>query len=171
MRAPFEDRGAPNPPNSFDAIYFKRSEATTLESLPRGNLLRKKAAWVLWDPIFNAAVQSIERYDWNSRVSRCMTRSLLLTWYIQKGQSMWRLVKRRFLDVLVSLLDDALGFDGPGVKQLCPPVASTRYHLNSWNCFDKLGENHVEVQVSESPRLVILFSKLEAISLLALPAS
>lgn len=78
----------------------------------RRKVLKKKVAYVLWNPIFNAPVKSIAKLHPDTGVARYMSANRLIRSYLKKGESRLKFAKwRESFDVRATLLGASLGLE------------------------------------------------------------
>lgn len=70
MRALPRVRYALKKRDSFETKSLKQLEAFILEPCTGEEVLKKQSARVLWNPIFNADIEFIEKIDWDGVVAR-----------------------------------------------------------------------------------------------------
>lgn len=179
MRAPPQVHQALNQTDSFETRIVKQLEAFMLERIPGEEVLKEESARFLWNPVFNASVESTEKPDWFNRVSRYTSMNRLLTSYLEKSQNTLNFARRRTsLDIWVGPLEASLGldiFDGDNLylSITCGLYLSTTcglYLFNGQNCPDQTGYNDFEVLEGKSPGFLIVFSGSKEISLLVCAA-
>lgn len=134
MQVPARFQSALNQPDSLESSAVKQLEASMLETFPGGEVLKKESARALLNPIFNAAVKHIDKFDRDSGGASYTSTNQLLMSYMENGEIRLTFARRpASFNVWVGLLGALLGFDVVGGEALYLPVTRGYYHLTEHN--------------------------------------
>lgn len=92
----------------------------------------------MWKPIFNVAVESIDKPDWDRELVFHMLTNRLLTAYMEKADSRTRLLESRAtLDVWVWTIGVMTALESAAGEKLYLAVTGRRYLLIDCDCPDE----------------------------------
>lgn len=80
---------------AFEMMILKQLEAFILEVFPQDRVLRKESVWILWNPIFNTAVESTSKPDRGSGVVWYTSTNQLLTSDMVNHESRLQFARRK----------------------------------------------------------------------------
>lgn len=95
MRAPATARGTLNQPGSFESTTLKDLHGFMLSTLPGKDEVKEGSNCCLWNLIFYAAVESVDKPGSDRGIAHYTSTNRLLTSYVEKGESQIKFARKR----------------------------------------------------------------------------